>query len=143
MRPEKILDWQLEAVSLMARTGCSLKQAATELKQEITTDECNLILRRASFNRLLWEARHHYFGELGSDPNWKKIVAIGKLLVLAQKLEEEGENDKAAEVLFKAMKSEGWVGPESTVSIFGELSQRDLDAIRQKVAKEVPIAKVN
>jgi len=34
----------------------------------------------------------------------------------------------------------GWVGPESTVSVFGELSQRDLDAIRQQVTpKDVKV----
>lgn len=120
----------------MARTGCGLKEAATILEVDVTSEECNKILRRSGFNRLLWEARHRYFSQLGSDPNFNKNTAIGKLLDLSRKLEEVGENDKAAEVLFKIAKMTGWVGPESTVSVFGELSQRDLDSIRESISKE-------
>lgn len=66
------------------------------------------------------------------------------MINLSQKLEDEGEHDKAAEVLFKIAKMTGWVGPESTVSVFGELSQRDLDAIRTKLKQgELPTKIVN
>ena len=132
-RPHKTEDWHFEAAKMMAETGCSLKQAVAELDQNVTTEECALLVRRAFFQKLLWEARHRYFAQLGSDPNYTKDTAIGKLIALAQKLEEEGAHDKAAEVIFKIAKMTGWVGPESTVSVFGELSQRDLDAIRQQV----------
>jgi len=142
-RPMKLEDWHLEAIQLMVRTGCSLKQAATELAIPVTNEECNLVLRRASFVRLLWSTRHQYFAELASDPNFKKDTLVGKFLSLAQKLEEEGQHDKAAEVLFKAAKAMGWVGPESTVSVFGELSQRDLDSIRDKIKKGEIQPKVN
>jgi len=135
-RPEKTEDWHISAVELMARTGCSLKQAATELAIPVSIEECNLILRRSGFSRLLWEARHRYFANLASDPNFKKDTMVGKLITLAQKLEEEGKHDAASEVWFKLGKTMGWVGPESTVSVFGELSQRDMDAIREKVKKE-------
>jgi hypothetical protein len=120
----------------MARTGCSLREAVTELQVEIGNEEAALILRRASFLRLLWEARHRYFAELAKDPNFSQDSVIGKLIVLAQKLEESGAHDKAGEVLFKISKIKGWVGPESQVSVFGELSQRDLDAIRKKLEKD-------
>lgn len=142
-RPQKIEDWYVEAIQLMVRTGSSLKQAATELAIPVTSEDCNLIARRASFVRLLWTARHQYFAELASDPNFKKDTLVGKFLSLAQKLEEEGQHDKAAEVLFKAAKAQGWIGPESTVSVFGELSQRDLDAIREKVKSGSVQPKVN
>lgn len=142
-RPTKLEDWQIEASNLMARTGCSLAQAATELQVEVSREDVILIMRRASFNRLLWEARHRYFNEVGSDPNYRKETAIGKLLALAQKLEEEGEHDKSAEVVFKVAKMQGWVGPESTVSVFGELSQRDMDAIRAKIEDSKKAERVN
>lgn len=132
-RPEKLEDWELEAANLMARMGVSLQQAATILKHEITSDEANVILRRASFNRLLWEARHRYFNELGNDPHFNKNVSIGKLLDLSRKLEEEGEYDKASEVLFKIAKMSGWVGVEGQVNVFADLSQRDLESIRTKL----------
>jgi hypothetical protein len=132
-RPITEETWDAEAVELMARTGMSLKAACTELEVEITNEAAAILLRRASFNRLLWQARHRYFRDLGSDPNFSKDTAIGKMINLSQKLEDEGELDKSAEVLFKIAKMTGWVGPESTVSVFGELSQKDLDAIRIKV----------
>jgi hypothetical protein len=142
-RPERLEDWLLEAANIMARMGVSLKQAATILKHEVTSDEANVILRRASFNRLLWEARHRYFQELGNDPHFNKNVSIGKLLDLSRKLEEEGEYDKASEVLFKIAKMSGWVGVEGQVNVFADLSQRDLDQIRDKVSKEAVQPKVN
>lgn len=142
-RPIKEELWHPQAVELMARTGCSLKQACTELEIDITNEECTILLRRASFNRLVWQARHRYFRDLGSDPNFSKDTAIGKMVALSQKLDEAGEYDKSAEVLFKIAKMTGWVGPESTVSVFGELSQRDLDAIRTKLKSGELPAKLN
>lgn len=134
-RPEKELDWHGEAIELMVRTGISLKAAAIELGQEVTSQEADVLLRRRSFNRRLWEERHRYFAQLGNSPNFKKETVIGKLLHLAQLLEDEGKADKAADSLFKAAKIAGFVGPDSTVSVFGELSAKDLDAIRETVAK--------
>jgi hypothetical protein len=135
-RPEQLEDWQLEAIEMMVRNGQSLKQAAMDLGKEVTSVECENILRRRSFNRALWEARHRYFANLGNSPNFKKETVIGKLLALAQKLEDEGKHDKAADSLFKAAKIAGFVGPESTVSVFGELSQRDLEALRETIKKQ-------
>jgi hypothetical protein len=51
-------------------------------------------------------------------------------------LEDEGKHDKAADSLFKAAKIAGFVGPESTVSVFGELSQKDLEALRDTIKNE-------
>ena len=142
MRPEKIEDWLLEAVELMVQNGLSLKQASMDLGQDKTAVECELILRRRSFNKLLWEARHRYFSSVGNSPNFKKETVIGKLLDLATKLEAEGKLDKAANSLFQAAKIAGFVGPESTVSVFGELSQKDLEALRDTIKNE-PIERVN
>lgn len=134
-RTPELRDWHIEVTELMARTGCSLKQAVTELNLEVTQDECNSLFRRAFFNKLLWEARHRYFNSLGGSINLKKETAVGKLYALAQKLEEDGEYDAAADVIFKAAKVSGFVGPESQVSVFGELSQADLDAIKKSLEK--------
>jgi hypothetical protein len=126
-------NWNIEAVELMARTGMSLTQAVAEMGLDITSEECDKLLRSRGFNRLLWEHRHRYFNQLANDPNFKKDSIIGKLVSLAQKLEDQGDYDKAAEAVLKAAKVAGFVGPESTVSVFGSLSQQDLDAIRKKV----------
>ena len=136
-------DWLLGAIQLMARTGCSLIEAAIELQVVVSSEEAKTICRRSSFIRLLWEERHRYFSDIGSDPNWKKDTAVGKLLALANKLEEAGKYGDASEVYFKIAKMSGWVGPESTVSVFGELSQRDMDAIRDKIAKDAQSKRIN
>jgi hypothetical protein len=131
----KLEDWMLEAAELMARTGISLSGAVTQLGLIKSIDECNVLLRRATFQRVLWESRHRFFSELGSNPNYKKESAIGKLLSLSEKLETEGKFDAAAEVVFKIAKMNGWTGPESTVNVFGDLSQKDIDNIRKKLSK--------
>ncbi len=131
----KLDDWLLEAASIMARTGCSLSSAVTELGRIESVENCNKILRRATFQRVLFEERHRWYSELGSSPNYKKETAIGKLLSLAEKLEVEGRFADAAEVTFKVMKAQGWTGPENTVNVFGDLSQKDIDSIRKKLSK--------
>jgi len=142
-RPEKLESWVLEAVELMARNGVTLTEAAAELEQNVTSHECENIARRKSFNKALWLARHRYANELATDPNFKKETIIGKLIALAQRLEDQGDYDKAAEATLKAAKVAGFVGPESTVSVFGELSQADLDAIRTKLEGDIGKARPN
>lgn len=136
-RPYKLLQEHIDMAQHMARTGCSLKQAATELEIDMTSEECMTLSKRASFQRMLFESRHVWHTELARDPNFSKDAIIGKMLVQSQKLEEEGFFDKASEVIFKIAKMMGYVGPESTVSVFGELSQKDLDSIRESVQPKV------
>ena len=135
-RQVDVKDWWITAVDIMARSGCSLVMAATELGEKVTSEEANKVLRKKAFQDLLWEAKHRHFNQLGSNPNFKKDTAIGKLLDLSRKLEEEGNFDRSAEVLFKIAKLNNWVGPESTVNVFGDLNERDLQAIREKIEKQ-------
>ena len=133
----KLEAWLLEAIEMMARTGMSLAEAAAELNIIKTPLECETILRRKSFHRMLRESRNRYNNERATDPNFKKDTIVGRLISLSQKLEDEGAFDKAAEAVLKAAKVAGFVGPESTVSVFGSLSQADLDAIRKKLEGDV------
>lgn len=142
-RPEKNEQWVTDAAELMARTGLSFKEAVAELNEPVTTDVCDAVVRRKSFNRLLWECRHRYFTQLAQDPAFNQDVVVGKLLSQAQKLEDKGFEDKAAEVLLKIAKIRGWVGPDSQISVFGELSQSDLDSIRKKLEGESAKARPN
>lgn len=135
MRPVKTTEWQLDAVEIMARTGCGLVQAAKELEVDITVEESSKIYQRKGFQKILWDARHRYNTDIGRDPGFGQDAIVGKMLLLAEKLDEEGSFDKAAEVLLKIAKIRGYVGPEGQVNVFGELSQKDLDAIRETVVK--------
>jgi len=114
----------------------NLEEAVGELGLGITSDILENVSRRKGFIKLLWEARHRFFDTLGKDPNFNQDVVVGRLLSQSQKLDEQGAHDKAAEVLLKIAKIRGWVGPENQVSIFGELSQEDLNKIRDTLAKE-------
>lgn len=138
------MSWEIEVAEYMARTGSTIAEAATAAGVQVASTQLDAVERRKSFQELLREARNRYFIQLATSPTWKKDTAIGILIADGQKLREAGAFDKASECVFKAAKMAAWVGPESTVSVFGELSQRDLDAIRESVTKDVQSgAKVN
>lgn len=132
-RPDTLEDWHIDLITYMVRHGVSLKHAATELGKEITNEEAHLLLRWSSFNRRLWAERHRFHAELAKDPAFGKDSIAGKFMVQCQKLEEEGDFAKASDVLYKLAKLMGYIGPDSQVSVFGSLSQADLDEIRKKV----------
>lgn len=121
------------AIDLMVRQGISLRQAASLAGIVLTEKDCENLERRKSFNRLLWETRNQYWAELSRDPNYSKDSAIGQLITLAQKLTEDGSYDKAAEVVFKAAKIQGWTGNETQVNVFGQLTAKEFSELREKI----------
>lgn len=137
-RPAKEEEFLSSAIEMMVREGVSLRQAATVLGVAITTQELDNIERRKSFKQMLWAARHRFWQELGSDPERTKASTIGQLQLLAQKLTDDGEYDKAAEVLFKIAKAEGWVGSESTVNVFAGLSAKEFSELRERLKQSQP-----
>jgi hypothetical protein len=134
-RPVKVLTWEIEAIEYMARTGARLAEAATVVGQQIPSKEIEAIERRKGFQELLQETRNRYFIQLATSPTWKKDTAIGLLVADAQSLRDEGSYDKASECVFKAAKMAGWVGVEGQVNVFGELTQKDLDKIREDITR--------
>lgn len=134
-QPKKLEDWLIEAAEYMAATGSTLQVAATVLSKQIPSTEIAAILRRKSFQELLAEARNRFFIKTATSPTWKKDTAIGMLMSDAERLRAEGSYDKASECVFKAAKMAGWVGVEGQVNVFGELSQKDLDKIREDLTR--------
>lgn len=121
----------------MSRTGCGLVEAAGILDHIVTSDECDLIIKRASFQKVLYESRLRWFNALATNPDFKKETIIGRLIALADKMEGLGQYDKAANAVFQAAKAAGFIGAETSVSVFGSLSQADLDTLRSKVEGEL------
>lgn len=119
---------------LMAREGITLREAATRLRVPVGTEEAANLFRTKGFQRLLRVERLRFFGEVGQDPEWRRKTAIGMLLACAQRLMEDGAHDKAAEVILKAARVEGWLDSETQVNVFAGLSQKDLDAMKAKIA---------
>lgn len=125
--------WWQDVADLMSREGLQITEAATRLKVPMTTLEARNTFRSAVFQRILRSSRNRHFREIGTDKEWSKKTAVGKLLACAEELFTRGEYDKAAEVILKATKVEGWVGEAGNVNVFAGMTGRDLDQIRQKL----------
>lgn len=131
----KLDKWMFDAAEIMVRESKSLTQAATDLGISVSGPELKKIEKRPSFQRVLWDARNKWNKEVADIPSRTKQSTIGMLQVIAQKLYEEGNFDKAAEVLLKLSKLEGWVGEGGQVNVFGSLSNADLEKLKAKVKK--------
>ena len=124
----------------MAREGVTLREAATRLKAAISTEDAANLFRTKGFQRLLRQERNRYFAEVGQDGEWRRKTAIGMLLHCCQQLMQNGEFDKAAEVILKASRVEGWLGSETSVNVFAGLSQRELDSLQAKIKEKAHLA---
>ena len=121
----------------------SLKSAVTQLGIEVSVDDIHRIENRTSYPKMVWSAKHQLALELGGDPELSKQAGIGHLLIQADALDKEGQHDKAAEVWFKIAKLAGWVGVEGQVNVFGDLTQDQLDKIKETVSKQGMKVSVN
>ena len=134
IRPEE--PWHAKAAELMAREGLSLAEAATRLQIPISKLEAGNLFRTKGFQALLRSERLRYHAEIGKDPEWGKSTAMGYLIACAQRLFEEGDSDKAAEVILKAAKLAGWIGNDTQVTVFNGLTARDFEELRAKVKRQ-------
>lgn len=125
--------WQTEAIDLMVRNGLTLRAASQQLNVAITQGDCENIQRRRSFQKLLRDARNRFHLEVGADPGLTKASTIGRLSILAQRLQDEDSYDKAAEVLFKLAKLAGWLAPDASVNVFQGLTAKEYDEVRKKL----------
>lgn len=129
--------WFQRAAEKMVREEKNLYAVAQELELALTSRECDNLSRTKAFQRVLWDERTKYHKELANDPNRNKNSLIGNMLLAAERLMGEGKYDKAAEVLFKLARIEGYVGAESQVTVIGSLSQEDIDKAKVEVRKKL------
>lgn len=137
------LEWHQPIAEMMSREGVTLREAATRLRVPIGSEDAANLFRSKSFQRLLRAERNRYYLEVGQDAEWRRKTAIGMLLHCIQNLMTNGEFDKAAEVILKASRVEGWLGAETQVSVFNGLSQKDLDTLRTKIKDKVAATDTN
>lgn len=130
-------DWYQPVAELMSREGLSIEEACTKLRVAITTLEAKNTFRTKLFQRLLRTERNRYFREIGTNREWDKKCAVGKLLACAEELYARGDYDKAAEVVLKACKVENWVGETGTVNVFAGLKGSDMEAIRNRLKEDL------
>jgi hypothetical protein len=133
-KPEE--SWFERVANRMVQEGKSFPQACSEENVFLQTAEADKHFKRASFQKVLRQARHRFHNEIARDPERNKTTLIGQLQVCADKLMGEGSFDKAAEVLLKISKIEGWAGPDN-VQVFGNLTQAQIDQARDAIQKKL------
>lgn len=131
--------WFARAAEKMVREEKTLYAVAQELELQMTSRECENVARTKTFQKALWQARTTFHKELANDPDRNKNSLVGNMLLAANKLMEEGKYDKAAEVLFKLARIEGYVGSEANVTVIGTLSQADIDKAKEEVKKRLNV----
>lgn len=126
--------WFHQAAEVMVRTQCSLKAAALEVGHPLDPDEADKVSRRRDFQEILRIEKNKFYQGIANDPSRTKSVIVGQMWFLADRLISEGEYERAAGVLDKLAKMEGWAGNEANINIFSGLSQRDIQEARERLA---------
>lgn len=127
------LPWQVQLAQSMIKDDLSMIAAVTRLGLELSNQDCDELSRDEEFQRLLRAERNRYYRDLAVDPSRDKRTAVGMMLSAIQKLLDEGEWDKAVEGITKLAKLEGWLAPDGQVSIFANLSAKDLEEVRKRL----------
>lgn len=127
--------WFVQAAEVMVRNSCTLKVAAFEIGHPLDGDEADKVSRRRDFQEILRVEKNKLFAGIANDPTRTKSVVLGQMWFLADKLIAEGEFEKAAGVLDKLGKMEGWSGNEGNINIFSGLTARDIAEARERLAK--------
>jgi hypothetical protein len=122
----------------MIRNNVSLKQAAADVNHPLDPDEAEKVSRRKDFQEIYRIERNKFFAAVANDPTRTKSTVLGRMHILADKLMAEGEHDKAALVLEKLSKMEGWSGNEGNINIFSGLTARDIAEARERLQADEP-----
>lgn len=132
-------EWIPQACELMVKYDLSLRQAAAELGEDISTEEAEALKSRKLFKEKLEEARLASYAEIGSNPKFRKEVIVGQLYKLAERLANDREDYKAADSLLKLAKVQGWVGaePDSLWNTFAKMRQVDIDEVRRQLKEQI------
>lgn len=117
----------------MVRSGSKLFAWACEHNMGLKPVECENIIRTKEFMAALRAARNVFYKELATDPTRSRTTAIGQLLFAIQKLLEADQYDKAVTAIGQLFKAEGWTQDQASISIFNEISGKDIDAIRKRL----------
>lgn len=133
--------WFVQAAEGMVRNNIGLKQAALDIGVTLDGEELERISRRPEFKEILRAEANKYYSQVANDPSRSKSTAIGRMWVQAELLQLQGDYDKAAAVLEKLAKLEGWTGSESNVNIFAGLTARDIEDAKDRILAELPKVK--
>lgn len=124
--------WYSQAAAIMVRDGLSLFGATNMLDLGIRNSECEVIQLTPEFQAVIRAERNKFYKELADDPTRSRRAAVGRLVFLVDRLIEREQFEKAANALMQLAKLESWISEGANISIFQDLSQKDLEALRIK-----------
>lgn len=127
-----------QIASLMAREDISVFAAVSKLQLSFTTEECEALNKSEEFQKTVRSERNKWYRDLANDPSRDKRTAIGMMVAAVQQLMLSGEFDKALDGLTKLAKLEGWLAPDGQISVFANLTSKDLEEIKQRLQNEQP-----
>ena len=139
-KTEQAEQWFDKLADTMIREKLNFVQAAQREGLPLTNEECDKYAKRKEFQRALRSARNRYYAELANDPTRTKNVLLGQMMYALQELMHAGEYKDAVDAALKLARVEGFIGPEQEVNVFGGLSAKEFETVReliQKRAKEL------
>lgn len=139
MSTEPLDPWVPDVIDIMLSEHVPLHVAAARHgllfnEQPMTERDGAAYARRRAFKDLYERMSRAYFAAKAADSVHTKAVLTGKMLSQSEALSQAGKHKEAADVLAQVAKISGWVGPESTTTIFQDLSGADLQVLREKLA---------
>jgi hypothetical protein len=136
-RPKRVnAPWLSRAVALVVRLDTTLAAAALEYGHSLSVQQIEEIEKTVEYQKMISVARDKWAEELASDPSHNKRATIGKLKMLAAKLDANAQYEKAADVLLKMSKLENWVGADTNVSVIGGLTAAEMAEVREELQKQ-------
>lgn len=90
--------------------------------------------RRKSWRDVYARVARQFYEAKASDSNHSKKILVGRMLSASEALRQMGKPKEEVEALAQVAKTEGWVGSETTVNLFSELSGADFARLRASLA---------
>lgn len=128
-------DWYEKAAVAIVRDGKTLFAYANEANLGLTSRECENVARTKEFAEVLRTERNKFYRELATDPSRSRYTAVGQLIFAIGRMLEAEQFDKAVAAIAQLAKLEGWTSDQAQVSVFNDLTGKDIDALRAKVTQ--------
>jgi hypothetical protein len=128
--------WYEKACVAIVRNEQTLFQYVNQAGLGLSPRECENVSRTKEFQAVLRAERNKYYKELATDSSRNRNTAVGQLVHAITKLIELGNYDKAVAAIAQLSKLEGWTSDQAQIGIFNDLSSKDIDALRAKLAKQ-------
>src|SRR6266404_2326737 len=133
MAPSPEKSWYKKVADTISREGVPIRQALSMHDIPIDAEEANQLYRSKIFQRVLWQARFDYYSQIASDPARTKAALLGLMTLAIQNLASEGQWDKVLEGALKVARVEGWANGESNVTVFANLTAKDIEKERARL----------